>query len=58
VAKGFTIIMKTCSNFFLSVAITKKQNNQPDVLKNGMPTGLSISLFEMPAQTKEEKYVV
>jgi len=32
--------------------------NEPDVLKNGMPTGLSISLFEMPAQTKEEKYVV
>jgi hypothetical protein len=23
-------------------------------LKNGMPTGLSISLFEMPTQTEEE----
>jgi hypothetical protein len=43
--------------FFFQWLSQKKQNNQPDVLKNGMPTGLSISLFEMPAQTEEEKYV-
>jgi hypothetical protein len=43
--------------FFFQWLSQKKQNNQPDVLKNGMPTGLNISLFEieMAAQTKEEK---
>jgi hypothetical protein len=34
-----------------------KKTNQM-FLKNGMTTGLSISLFEMPTQTEEEKYVV
>jgi len=45
--------------FFSFSGYHRKKQKQPTIpLKNGMPTGLSISLFEMPAQTKEEKYVV